>query len=670
MPTTPTPENGEQLNQTPGTVKDSIKETVFKTAEWFLPVVGLTYACGFLIVFTFFKSFGINTVEFIEAKYIHIGSLFVMACITIILPMHWMARGIGRWFAGKNKRNAKKLVRRILRSKSFWIISWKAVWRYVIKKFFWSDWQVSGKHGIHATFPVLASATCMLWCFLLLLAFAKPDFLQTHSRLLFFNLLFPLVTIALAIPADWIRNKSVLPQMASSKFSGGDLADLWSLAKKLERPADAISNYLKERLSPATLTALAKYQGSDSDPIPLQKALVNDLNRIIRSHSMYDAQRFDGVSLRSESKILLAQNPPGDALQHLNRLLLEDAYPLDILRKQKADNEENEDFLYPWPRSILTMGKSLIRIWWLVVGLRYLYLFFVERPLFFEADQHHPDGQLHQLVIRFFGIPLVTITALWFLLFFWPGNNPAKKLRQRLTITRWVLYPIQWALFLGQFWFFLRVIIKENLGVSLREVFVGTDWHLCASSWSMWNAMWRWICFDETIKEEQIHKLFPVGGVIFIFFVVLLVFFAFRNFYRIKQMQDYGLRNMVSTFSLLGVLFYFAIVSFAHSIYPYIPAAKGGGDYTLSHPVQLTFNAEYAQSIPPAVTNGIQDNCLILLDENSSFVFLASTNDAGGPAKWRNTTNKPTVYEIRRDAIVSITYTNPSVVTTSSQAAR
>jgi hypothetical protein len=50
---------------------------------------------------------------------------------------------------------------------------------------------------------------------------------------------------------------------------------------------------------------------------------------------------------------------------------------------------------------------------------------------------------------------------------------------------------------------------------------------------------------------------------------------------------------------------------------------------------------------------------MILLDANSGVVLLASTNDVGGPAEWRSGASKPTVYEIRREAIVSITHFNP-----------
>jgi hypothetical protein len=120
---------------------------------------------------------------------------------------------------------------------------------------------------------------------------------------------------------------------ASWVFSVGDLLDLPSFADKLEQPTDAVSAYLKSSLSAATLTALADYQGSSSNSLALQTSLVEDLNRIIRGQSIYDAQRFAGVSLRPYTQQLLAQNPQGDALVHLNRLLLEDAYPLEISEK-------------------------------------------------------------------------------------------------------------------------------------------------------------------------------------------------------------------------------------------------------------------------------------------------------------------------------------------------
>jgi hypothetical protein len=551
MQTKPHLENISDPSQSDDQVEKSIKETSAKTAEWFLAIVGLTYACGFLIVFTFLKSFGINTIEFIEAKYIHIGSLFVMACITIILPMYWQFVLIKRWLdedEKKNRKEVKDIVKKLLSVGQFW----KTVWERIIKRFFWLDWHMSGKHGIHATFPAIGSAVLMMWCFLVLLTFARPDFMQVHPKLVFFNLLFPLTIIALAIPADWIEAKGKV------------------------------------------------------------------------------------------------------------------------------------DFPYPNAQTIWRWGNRFLRIFWTVTGPTCLFCFFWFRTSF--------DAFLRFSIPIFFFLPIFVIIVVWCFLFFWQDKTEidhAKKLRQRLTAISWVLYPIQWILFLGQCWFFFRVVIFNYLGVSLREVFVGKDWFLFDFLWGLvkipyWT--FRYCFFNE---KHNLNS--PVGGFTFIFFTLLFIFFAFRNIYRIKKIEkDYqseqtgknkstdenkssNALKIIATFCLLGVLFYFSILSFARCIYPYIPAVKGGGDYTLSRPVQLAFDTNIISSIPQTIRVENQSNCLILLDANSSFVFLAATNDAGGPTHWRSNTetnNRPTVYEIRRDAIISITYTNPSVVTKSSQAAR
>ena len=134
------------------------------------------------------------------------------------------------------------------------------------------------------------------------------------------------------------------------EFTGGDFKKLAALADKLKTPGDAaergfgsgvsglgtkspadgVSPYLQARLSPATRQALANYQGVPADAAPLLTALTNDLNLIIRGPSIYDAGRFSGITLRPKTQKLLAENPTGDKLARLNRLLLEDAYPDEI----------------------------------------------------------------------------------------------------------------------------------------------------------------------------------------------------------------------------------------------------------------------------------------------------------------------------------------------------
>jgi phosphoglycolate phosphatase-like HAD superfamily hydrolase len=122
------------------------------------------------------------------------------------------------------------------------------------------------------------------------------------------------------------------PNSGSSMFSVGDLVDLPTFASKLKQSADGASTWLKTQLSPATLTALVNYQVLAIDPRPLQDLLVADLNRIIGGQSIYDVQRFAGVTLRSDTQLLLKGSPQGDSLVCLNRFLLEEAYPLQIAK--------------------------------------------------------------------------------------------------------------------------------------------------------------------------------------------------------------------------------------------------------------------------------------------------------------------------------------------------
>lgn len=120
----------------------------------------------------------------------------------------------------------------------------------------------------------------------------------------------------------------------TSVFTAADLIDLPSLAAKLKQPTDPVSTYVASRLSTTTTAALGAYQPTNAVTVTnLQTSLVADLNAIIQGASIYDTNRFASVGLRTETKLVLAQDPQGNALLRLNRLLLEDAYPLEISRE-------------------------------------------------------------------------------------------------------------------------------------------------------------------------------------------------------------------------------------------------------------------------------------------------------------------------------------------------
>lgn len=111
-----------------------------------------------------------------------------------------------------------------------------------------------------------------------------------------------------------------------------DLKQLAVLVEKLKQPSDDISSYIESRLSMATQQALSQYHGAKSDLGKLQDLLAKDLNDIIVGDCIFNKAIFSVINLRPETKQLLSENPQGTELEHLNRRLLEDAYPNELRR--------------------------------------------------------------------------------------------------------------------------------------------------------------------------------------------------------------------------------------------------------------------------------------------------------------------------------------------------
>ena len=330
------------------------------------------------------------------------------------------------------------------------------------------------------------------------------------------------------------------------------------------------------------------------------------------------------------------------------------------------------------PKEILKWGSGFLRAYWFTVGIYYLIKYFRNRDWFSDKSN------LIHSALKYFGPPILVIAACWVYIYFrrWPvatitcrkhypshhWEKLATKIRQRRASTQWAFYATQWGLFLSQCWVFARTITPCFLNANLREIFVGKKWHLFSFIGEifkqLWYHLWHW-----SKSNQGSNVNFPRGGIYFVFFILLIFAIFIRNVYRFRQIQTDKTRQthlIISTLCILGILFYLSILSFAHVVYPFIPAAKGGGDYTESLPVHIVFSSNselygnVASTIPPEIKTNLDAHRMIMLDENNSFVFLAKTNDpdTNGPAGWRNG-NKPKVYEIRRDAILSITYFNP-----------
>ena len=112
--------------------------------------------------------------------------------------------------------------------------------------------------------------------------------------------------------------------------------DLPSLAEKLKKPNRVFDRWLARKLSPKTKEALKDYRGKGSDPDLLKQSLLQDLNKIIQSDSVFTKARFNGISLREKVEKLVSNYPPDKDLKRLNRMLIEDAYPKEIAKLKTA----------------------------------------------------------------------------------------------------------------------------------------------------------------------------------------------------------------------------------------------------------------------------------------------------------------------------------------------
>jgi Fe-S-cluster containining protein len=116
-------------------------------------------------------------------------------------------------------------------------------------------------------------------------------------------------------------------------FSAKQVQDPLRFAHKLRKQSDPVSAFLWQKLPEPDQIALR----SDASSRSSQRAAVKALNSAIGGECIYETDRFQGIKLRPQTIDLLKQGSPSPNLARLNRLLLEDAYPRDLMRTLKTE---------------------------------------------------------------------------------------------------------------------------------------------------------------------------------------------------------------------------------------------------------------------------------------------------------------------------------------------
>ena len=121
---------------------------------------------------------------------------------------------------------------------------------------------------------------------------------------------------------------------------------------------------------------------------------------------------------------------------------------------------------------------------------------------------------------------------------------------------------------------------------------------------------------------------------------------------------------------VIGLVYFFSVIVFGYRIYHYIPAGKGGGDFTASplirvYPTNVStygFSINTQNQLPLTQNNNpfpdwVFEKELVVIDGTSTSIFVADPEENGGPETWRKKRNcRPIVVEIPRSAIAIIEY--------------
>jgi hypothetical protein len=169
-----------------------------------------------------------------------------------------------------------------------------------------------------------------------------------------------------------------------------------------------------------------------------------------------------------------------------------------------------------------------------------------------------------------------------------------------------------------------------------------------------------------------------------------------RRYSGMTASHSYTSLNILTTCISVPV-YYLSLMAFSASVFSYIPAGRGGGDYTsaplvvvklkadfiadpsvesiievegaagptrsiVNQPGTTTKGAKVATDLVPSLRKGLpRTRPCILIEETSGTIVLAEPRDGGGPGEWRKSqSRRPNVIAISRDMIAAVVYLSPA----------
>ncbi len=177
-------------------------------------------------------------------------------------------------------------------------------------------------------------------------------------------------------------------------------------------------------------------------------------------------------------------------------------------------------------------------------------------------------------------------------------------------------------------------LIKEE---HLKKYQSVTRWVLCA----VVVLGLDYYCFQGLM--QRLGEILWPRGIGFLLFVASIAALVYRL--KLRSQQYTGSRAKLALWVLawciLAPMYFLTVLSFAYTIYPNIPASRGGGDFSDAPTIILHYIDDTINQIPSEINQNGLSQPLVLIEEAEHWIIVADPQDAGGPTFWRRNEGRP-----------------------------
>jgi hypothetical protein len=149
------------------------------------------------------------------------------------------------------------------------------------------------------------------------------------------------------------RSRAGLPPLTPTDHL--DYADARAALIAIKDAHTPLTSHLRSEFATPLVAELNDWDDLQAPPVPLQRRVLDALNRRVRGSGLYTAERFAGIALPTELVARAEANPVGAERTAINVLLLLAAFP-NALRRAHLD--------LPWVRDLGRLGAVVPLVPW------------------------------------------------------------------------------------------------------------------------------------------------------------------------------------------------------------------------------------------------------------------------------------------------------------------